>query len=138
MRGTNSHRLHQAQRGGKRSHGRVCKSCRHFFYLRSKCTQTCNDLCAKREQKGQGEANASVCFRQTWDGNFADLVKGEKSRKEMGCWSMMGWWWRKCFRERAHSERREATDGEKRPREADSSDTPEREGRRWGVKPCVH
>lgn len=33
---------------------------------------------------------------------------------------------------REHSERHEATDGEKRPREADSSDTPERERRRWG------
>ena len=63
--------------------------------------------------------------------------KAKKAGSRGGCWSMMGWW-RKCFRERAHSERREATDGEKRPREADSSDTPERGGRRWGVKPCVH
>ncbi len=39
------------------------------------------------------------------------------------------------FCERAHSERREATDGEKRPREANSNDTPERRQR---VKLCVH
>lgn len=34
---------------------------------------------------------------------------------------------------RAHSERHEATDGDRRPGEADSSDTPEREGSGVGV-----
>lgn len=39
----------------------------------------------------------------------------------------MGCSQRKCFCESAHSERHAATDGERRPIEADSSDTPERE-----------